>query len=146
MSYLPWALQELEPVLKDGRPTLKVKTNAMSEDVMPDNCDFTFLIQRLDTLHSEIMKRIDGVQAQVGTLTSIVTNGLSHRTTQTEHDVKEMKKLMATREELTKILTDCSDADKAWLMEQRARRRMWLSLIVGPIVGAIVTYFASLAA
>lgn len=110
---------------------------------MSDNSDFTFLIQRLDKLHSEILGRMDGVQSQVSSLTAIVTNGLSHRTTETEQAVKEIRAQMATREELTAILSDRREADKAWKAERHSRRKMWTSLIVGPVIGGLITLLIS---
>lgn len=106
----------------------------------PDRNDYRFLIERIDSMHQILDGKLDETRAQISGLTAIVTNGLSHRTTQTERDVKEIKQQMATKAELTAILADRQSADTAWAEARRRRQQMIVGLFIGPPTGAALTY------
>jgi hypothetical protein len=106
----------------------------------PDRRDYHFLIERIDSMHQILDGKLDETRAQIGALTAIVTNGLSHRTTQTELDVREIKATMATKAELQKILADRQSADEAWTEARRRRTQMIITLVVGPPIGAAMTW------
>jgi hypothetical protein len=106
----------------------------------PDRNDYRFLIERIDSMHQILDGKLDETRAQISGLTAIVTNGLSHRTTQTERDVREIKATMATKAELQKILADRQSADEAWTEARRRRTQMIITLVVGPPIGAAMTW------
>ena len=105
-----------------------------------DHHDYRFLIERIDSLHQTLDGKMDENRERILRLTAIVTNGLSHRTTQTEADVREIKATMATREDLAQLLADRKSADEAWRQTRQARKRMLITLFVAPPVGASLTY------
>jgi hypothetical protein len=106
----------------------------------PDRNDYRFLIERIDSMHQILDGKLDETRAQISGLTATVTNGLSHRTTQTERDVREIKATMATKAELQKILSDRQSADEAWSEARRRRTQMIITLVVGPPIGAAMTW------
>jgi hypothetical protein len=106
----------------------------------PDRRDYHFLIERIDSMHQILDGKLDETRAQISGLTAIVTNGLSHRTTQTERDVREIKATMATKSELQEILSDRRSADEAWTEARRRRTQMIITLVVGPPIGAAMTW------
>jgi hypothetical protein len=108
----------------------------------PERNDYQFLIERLDSMHQILDGKLDEAQAQISRLTAIVSNGLSHRTTQTERDVREIKNQMATKDELAKILADRQSADEAWAEARRRRTQTIITLVVAPPIGAALTWSA----
>lgn len=101
---------------------------------------YRILDGKIDELRDRFDTKLDNLHDSVTHLTTIVSNGLSHKTDENYLDIKHLKETVATKQELKEAIQDRADADSAWKQARRWRITTMISIasLIITIVVAIV--------
>lgn len=98
---------------------------------------------KIDEMRVGLSAKLDSQQEAIKELTKVLMNGVSHRTKENHEAIQEMRKHLATREELKEAVGERKNADQAYVELRRWKVRTAIAGLglSATIVGLIVRMF-----